>query len=1476
MAGRLPVARRGGRRRRGGAFVVLSLLCCFVGRYVSLSQEGKPHPGPLCVEALAVRVGTPSRTSISVERLSGPGASASVCVSLSSLPQSSALLPPSEASLRASSLPSSNVTASRGASGGSPSALNSENGSSCDCSSPSFACTPSRCPSLASSPAGSSSPATAFLSPGLKRTSHNSASPHFSPGGDRHTLGVSSLSPHVSSAPSPRAASSLPGSAGCCPASSCADAASKSRPEPDTRRSSLPFPLALGSDERSSSSLPAFARSPDNAHRDWGKTGNSLFEEGEDFQSFPDMAARDTEDSGVNDLAPSPLFSSGVRTPEDASFASRTAGRFRRQARRMPRASALQSGDEALRPGPLLSAHGWPRSRELRGRLPLPRARGWTGREEVRGSRGFDRSAASSLGSAHARETGENASVPVVGRPRPRLIDGPESGASLSGGTTPEDSDIEAGSPAASDVEGEPPLAFFGASRGREGLNDEFSLPSKDTGNVASGRGGDWHRRDRDDFSSAGFLPHAREPRRRGVGARPPGDRRRLEVENPPSRERRDAPLDPSEAAEWMDTRAVSRPSYGMFSDFWRSPRARPSRGRDALRGAASRPRTLHGHGPHEVSVHLGDEVLEDEGGFVTAVDAAEDWQEARRSRGDSASWAFRREPVEDIPAVDRRGESSLFFPEVSPGEAVFPFATRGSLGLFSKWGRASGRRGKGAKLASLFQRPRFFPRRQARGWSHRRWGALPFAAGVIDGERRFVETDALRQEVDDRRFFPVRIPPLVRSMDVGLLLYERRDEEESEDEKKGDPKISESDGRDGNRHPSLARQLRQEMDTQLDLSLDDAALGDLIDESMRRRLLLEEATQEDFENASALSSHNEGTASPPGQEERDERASRSAPHMDRELPSEEKEASGDTLTEIPSGEKEDTTRDATKGSTGVNERDSHAAKTGSQWFSFQAVYKEAVEKYRNDPRLPQVHAQAEQIQRALASRIKRKISLDAALRRHNLPLNSFSWMARAFVYFNRFQLRNVLFTLWKDHVLHRFYRLPRRVAGAGSLPQVASFEEEREPDNRKSPSVSPVGTANETEAEAEEDTREKGDLGAATDSAARRDNGEASGEMAAGGREDDADFVGIEDDWRLYVQRVYGIDLAQHPTLALPLLVAKHVFFTQRYISFVTQHPVYRFRFLSHKRWLAEQMRQEVSDVEGALARGDSPTQSAGVRTPEPPVTEGLEQEGEKRGEESAAVAEREEEQRDVLLLRGDPERETPDGEEEKAEQATKEEEHGETVSSSDSLEDRTTSGPDTSDEMHVSVFLPKKSTDSNQNGSVYESLSYTSSLSSSEASSEASSLSSSESSSEASSESSSEPSSESSSEASSEASSRSSFEASSLSSVSVEAPATEEGGKSVGGGTEELEIKGRRKRGAKKGFVSSAEASSGGDKEKEKVNADAARVNNREASESAETEGQDGTEEGKTEETRGDRQNAETQAESLGVYGDMSWQAE
>ncbi|KEP63084.1 UNVERIFIED_CONTAM: hypothetical protein HHA_222300 [Hammondia hammondi] len=1467
MAGRLSAAGGGGRRRRGGAFVVLSLLCFFVGRHVSLSQEGKPNPRPLCVEALAVRVGTPSRTSIVLERLSGPGASASVCVSALSLPQSSALLPPSEASLHASSLPSSSVAASRGASGGSPSALNPQNGSSCDFSSPSFACTPSPCASLASSPVASSSPATAFLSPGLKRTSDDLASPHFCSAGNRHTLRVSSLSPRAAFSLSPRAASSLSGSAACSPASSCADAVSKFDREPDTRRNSLAFPLVLGS-EWSSSSLPAFARSPENPRRDWGETGDALFEEGEDFQSFPDVAARDTEDPAVDDLASSPLLSSGVHTPEDTSFTSRAAGRFRRLARRVPRASTLQSGDETSRPGPLLSARGWPRSHELRGRLPVPRAREWTGREEVRGSRGFARSPASSLGSAHAREKAENAPFPVVGRPRPRRIDGSDSGASLSGGYTPEDAGIEAGSPAASAVEGDPPVAFLGASSGREGLNDAFSLPSKDTGSVASGRGGDRHGRDRDDFSSAGFLPHARGPRRRGVGGRPPGDRRRLGFENPSSRERREAPLDPSETAEWMDTRAVARPSYELFSDFWRSPRARRSRGRDAPHVAASRPRALRSHAPHEVSVHLGDEVLEDEGGFVTAVDAAEGWQEARRSRGESASWASRRGPVEGLPVVARRGESSLFFPEVSPGEAVFPLASRSSLGLFSKWGRTSGRRGKGTKLASLFQNPRFFPRRQARIWPHRRWGASPFAAGVIEGERRFVETDTLRQEVDDRRFFPVRIPPLVRSMDVGLLLYQSRDEEESEDEKE-DPKILERDGRDGNRRPSLARQLRLEMDTQLDLSLDDAALGDLIDESMQRRLLLEEATQEAFENNATVSSHDEGTDSPAVQEERDERASRNAHHMNTELPGEDKETSGDTLTETPSSEEEETTRDAAKSSSDVNERPLHVAKPSSQWFSFHAVYKEAVEKYKNDPRLPQVHAQAEQIQRALASRIKRKISLDAALRRHGLPLNSFSWMARAFVYFNRFQLRNVLFTLWKDHVLHHFYRLPRRLAGAGRLPQVASFEEERELDARRVPSVSPSGAeaeeADEAEAEAEEESREKSELEAATGSAARRDNGEASGEMAAGGREDDADFVGIEDDWRLYVQRVYGIDLAQHPTLELPLLVAKHVFFTQRYISFVTQHPVHRFRFLSHKRWLADQMREDESDAEGALTRGDSPTQSAGVRTPERTATEGLEQtpstaeagevekEDEKRGEESAAVVGREEKQREVLLPGESPEGETPDGEEkgeqeEKTTQTTKEEQHGETLSS-DNLEGRATSGPDTSAEMHAAVFLPKRSTDNNQNSNVDESLSFTSSPSSSESSS----LSSSEVSSEASSEASSLSSSEGSSEASSEASSLSSFEASSLSSFSVEAAATEEGGKSVGAGSEELEIKGRRKRGAKKGVVSSAEASSEGDKEKEKANADAARVNNREASASAENEGQGGAEEGKTEEGLG-----------------------
>ncbi|PFH33756.1 hypothetical protein BESB_079720 [Besnoitia besnoiti] len=401
-------------------------------------------------------------------------------------------------------------------------------------------------------------------------------------------------------------------------------------------------------------------------------------------------------------------------------------------------------------------------------------------------------------------------------------------------------------------------------------------------------------------------------------------------------------------------------------------------------------------------------------------------------------------------------------------------------------------------------------------------------------------------EDEEEKQFYAfssIHIPPLVRSMDVGLLVYQAQDAsgggrrgQEDPEHPGGSPTEKEQEPREA---ASLGRRLRDNMDAELSLSLDDAVLGDLIDNTMRRRLLLLPER-------------------PP------ERGPNAAPGA--QTPDGEAEARGEATDLLAAaGEKPNAAESIDEGAAG-----------GHRWVSFQKTYKEALEIYEGDEaRLQQVHAQAEQIQRALASRVKRKISLDAALRRHGLSLNPFSWMARAFVYFNRFQLRNVTFTLWKDHVLHRFYRQRRDAAGLGRSPVSASAVAQRGKEGLTAAPASP--SASETQDASGKKDRVAGGTMAAHDAALGPSEGEArSPKGAAGVAETEGDFVGIEEDWRMYVQRVYGVDLAANPMLELPLIVAKHVFLTQRYIAFVALHPEHKFHFVSHRKWLADQMSQD------------------------------------------------------------------------------------------------------------------------------------------------------------------------------------------------------------------------------------------------------------------------------------------------------------
>ncbi|CBZ50094.1 conserved hypothetical protein [Neospora caninum Liverpool] len=1398
--------------------------------------------------------------------------------------------------------------------------------------------------------------------------SERTVSPHVFSGETTRPLRIavssSSLSSHVSPLNSPTS----PLSSLCFAASSaCPGHFSYSVRAVVRRRPasfSSPRPRRTGETPQSPLLAVPGGDSLDEASPEW-ETADALFERNADFPGLPDVTSLD-EGPAFDDLAPSPHPASGVHTPEDPPVEpSDTA---RRRVRRPARTLSVQNGD-ASRQRPSFPSPVSPRSRELQGRLSSSaRARDWTRREEETRRRGVGNSTSDSVGPARARERADtNSAIPLSGRRRARPLDGADAGASLLGVHTPEDAGHVSGSPASSnDLEGGDPFSFFGDAGRLEdsslyppGQVDAFSSPSRAGSPNPAGRGGYWRGREEEEYTPAAFPQHL-PGRRRGFGARGAvPDRRRLGGGTSLG-DRFDSAAESQEDANWLDSRALPRPPY-LTSDVWRSPRSRQGRARDP-RNAGGAPRPRHsqqardgakaGAGPsrlHEVSVHLdgdavlGTEDLEDEGGFVTAAVEAdeEDWP-SRRSARASESWGARaRGRFEGFPGLrrDRRRDGNLFFPDAPPrGLVPAAFASRDPLGLFEA---PEGLGGKGDRRPASPRNPRFAfqaPERNSRGrgggsfrrplgllersWSQlgKRWVSSPFAA-ALEGERSLEAENGVLQgrdiDLDERRFsvFPVRIPPLVRSMDVGLLIYQRRDEG-GEDDREG-AKNSDKDGGEGKEgqrrkdlggRASLGRQLRQDMDAQLDLALDDEVLGDLIDDSMRRRLLLLPQA--------ATGARAEAMEPTPDDAKAERDAQRGAHKEDSEDELSADTEARETASGTHPGEEMAKLLEETQ-VPGSTETDRSGVKTDSHRFSFQAIYKQAVELYKNDPRLPQVHAQAEQIQRALASRIKRKISLDAALRRHGLPLNPFSWMARAFVYFNRFQLRNVLFTLWKDHVLHHWYRHPRRLAGAGRLPQAAfsplfqEAAEERRMRREARGGSPPAAPFEDTEtparrgAEADQSQPRQGPFGAAENGGeVRGDEGEEIGETdgaetrtreTEGGEAEvkDGDWVGIEEDWRLYVQRVYGIDLAQHPTLELPLLVAKHVFLTQRYIAFVARYPEHRFRFISHKRWLAEQMRDEDEDSgddeagrsggrEGPASQpGDVhtpeknlPEEGVGTEPPSPAEHRDLETEEQRqeKQEDGAPVAERggasedglpgDDSQREASR-RGEDDAQRQDEAETREHLPDVQEETGETGTSSgrfegfasQSEEDRAAGDqPEThvaSDPAADSATPPSgASTEGDQRGTADEVLSPPSSSLSSPSS------------------------------------------MTSLSPLSPRGTAAAERETSASGEVGETENR-KRKRGgsAKKGSssgsgdeqapssvnvpsLSPVEAPSDVAKAAaEETNAAAHDVNN----DKEETESGKNEEEAKVriEENEQQRKSEETQAESVGVYGDMGWQA-
>ncbi|PHJ21674.1 transmembrane protein, partial [Cystoisospora suis] len=188
---------------------------------------------------------------------------------------------------------------------------------------------------------------------------------------------------------------------------------------------------------------------------------------------------------------------------------------------------------------------------------------------------------------------------------------------------------------------------------------------------------------------------------------------------------------------------------------------------------------------------------------------------------------------------------------------------------------------------------------------------------------------------------------------------------------------------------------LERAMEEELPLSLEDESIGDLIDDRMRRKLLLlppiDPHSTVDTPDVQAMRDFTSSLLHVPSPDKKDQAG------QDRE----EEEEKGQATREE---EQEAHRHHRTSSGLSENARTLGAPHPGeeqrsSKWYSFKKVYQEALEKFTGhggdteqregvemNEKIEQVYAYAAFIRRALASRQRRKVTLDAALQRHQIP----------------------------------------------------------------------------------------------------------------------------------------------------------------------------------------------------------------------------------------------------------------------------------------------------------------------------------------------------------------------------------------------------------------------------------------------------------------------------------------------------------
>ncbi|CEM11382.1 unnamed protein product [Vitrella brassicaformis CCMP3155] len=101
---------------------------------------------------------------------------------------------------------------------------------------------------------------------------------------------------------------------------------------------------------------------------------------------------------------------------------------------------------------------------------------------------------------------------------------------------------------------------------------------------------------------------------------------------------------------------------------------------------------------------------------------------------------------------------------------------------------------------------------------------------------------------------------------------------------------------------------------------------------------------------------------------------------------------------------------------------------SGEKSYALDDVYREAVEKYKDDPeRLEQIERNAKRFRKEISQRQRRLEMLVQALERHGLELRGDSWLTRSFIYRNETDLRNAVYTMHKMKVLNEHCNIRHR-----------------------------------------------------------------------------------------------------------------------------------------------------------------------------------------------------------------------------------------------------------------------------------------------------------------------------------------------------------------------------------------------------------------------------------------------------------------